>query len=117
MKNLFFILLFTIALYADMGNCLSCHPKLLATISEDDRHRPMQSCIECHSPNKRGTLECGEKCFSCHSEEDLDAQEIKEHLVIEECRECHIDAIHDLFDTSKSFNQSQSESLKNFLIQ
>ena len=116
MKNLITILIFTLSLYANMGDCLTCHPKLLPNINEDKRHSAMQSCIECHSASKSATLECGEKCFSCHSKEDLDAQEIKEHLVIEECRECHVDAVHDLFDTSKSFDQSQGESLKDFLI-
>ena len=116
MKNFTIILFLTVSLYANMGDCLTCHPKLLANINEDDRHKPMQTCIECHSANKSGTLECGKKCFSCHSEKDLETEEIIEHLVIQECRECHINAIHDLFDTSKSFNQSQNESLKNFLI-
>ncbi len=116
MKNLIIILFLTLSLSADMGNCLTCHPKLLENIKDDARHSPMQSCIECHSANKTGTLECGEKCFSCHSAEDLDTDEIKEHLVIEECRECHINAVHDLFDTSKSFSQSQSESLQDFLL-
>ncbi len=117
MKNLIVLLFLTFSLYASMGDCLTCHPKLLPTINEDKRHSAMQSCIECHTANKSAVLECGEKCFSCHSKEDLNAGEIKEHLVFEACRECHVDAIHDLFDTSKSFNQSQSESLKDFLIQ
>jgi len=117
MKNLILLLFFTLSLHANMGNCLSCHPQLLSSIEKDARHKPMQTCIECHSANETGVLECGEKCFSCHSEKDLDADEIKEHRVIEECRECHINAIHDLFDRSKSFNQSQSESLKDFLLE
>jgi len=116
MKKLMIVLFVNLSLYAGMGDCLTCHPKLLPTIKEDKRHTAMQTCIECHSANKTGVLECGEKCFSCHSEEDLDAEEIKEHSVIQECRECHVDVVHDMFDTSNSFNQSKPETLKDFLI-
>jgi len=99
-----------------MGNCLSCHHKLVKNIETDSRHVAMKSCIECHTPSKSEALECGDKCFSCHSKEDMDDEEVKEHKVFEECRECHVNAVHDLFDTSKSFNQSQPESLQDFLI-
>jgi len=117
MKILITILFLVLFLYGDMGDCLTCHSRLLPNINEDERHSPMQTCIKCHSANKTGVLECGEKCFSCHSKEDLSDGNIEEHLAIEECRECHINVIHDLFDATKSFDQSQSESLKDFLIQ
>ncbi len=116
MKNLISMLFVTLSLYANMGDCLTCHPKLLTNIKEDKRHSAMQTCIKCHSANETSTLDCGKKCFSCHSKEDLEPQEIKEHQVIEECRQCHVNTVHDLFDTSKSFDQSQSESLQNFLM-
>ena len=116
MRNILLIIFLVFNLYANMGDCLTCHPKLLPTIDTDARHTAMKSCIKCHSASEKPVLECGDKCFSCHSKEDLDADEIKEHAIIEECRKCHVDAIHNLFDTSKSFNQSQPESLQDFLI-
>ncbi len=116
MKYLSIILFLSFSLCADMGDCLTCHPKLLPTIKEDKRHKAMLTCIECHSANKTATLGCGEKCFSCHSQEDLEPQNIKEHAVIQECRKCHVDVINDLFDSSKSFDQSKVESLQDFLI-
>ena len=116
MKNLIILIFLIFNLYGDMGDCLTCHPKLLPSIDTDNRHVAMKSCIKCHSASKKPVLECGDKCFSCHSKEDLEADEIKEHRVIEECRKCHVDAIRDLFDSSKSFDQSHTESLQDFLI-
>ena len=116
MKSLITLLTLLFLLHADMGNCLTCHPKLLSNIQADERHRPMKTCIKCHTPSESDVLECGEKCFSCHTQKDLQIDEIKEHLVFEECRKCHVDAINELFDTTNTFDQSHQESLKDFLI-
>ncbi|MEA1893235.1 MAG: hypothetical protein U9N33_11075 [Campylobacterota bacterium] len=115
MINLIIIFFLTLPLQASMGDCFTCHRDLLPNLQADKRHIAMKTCIECHSANETPTLECGDKCFSCHTEEDLDSDEIKEHQVIQKCRECHVDAIHELFDTSRSFDQSQNESLQDFL--
>ena len=116
MKTLILSVLFSFSLFASMGDCLTCHPKLLPNIQNDDRHTGMQSCIKCHEKNKDSTLECGEKCFSCHAKEDMDDENIPEHKVFEDCRECHVTQIHRMFDTSTSFDQSHQETLEDFLL-
>jgi hypothetical protein len=115
MKSLLIIFILLTSVYANMGDCFTCHPKLIKGIDTDTRHNSMLSCIKCHSPNKKSVLECGDKCFSCHKEKDLDPEEIPEHKVFEDCRECHVDAKKKLLDISKIHDQSHSDSLKDFL--
>jgi len=117
MKKLIILFTISLSLYANMGDCFTCHPKLIKGIDTSKEHRPMLSCIKCHSPNKKSVLECGEKCFSCHAQEDLDPKNIPEHQVFEDCRECHVNAKKKLLDITNSFDQSQVESLKDFLLQ
>lgn len=59
--------------------------------------------------------ECGSDCFGCHSMKKINAADVREHDVIGECRDCHVGADEKLFDISKPFGQSSSESLKDFL--
>lgn len=116
MKYLFTLLLFTFTLLACTGDCLTCHPKLIPTINEDLRHKPMLTCINCHSANPDSMAECGDDCFSCHSITKINAVNVREHDVIQECRDCHVGADEKLFDTSNTFDQSNSETLKDFLV-
>ena len=116
MKYLLIILIFNLSLLACAGDCMRCHPKLLATIDEDERHKPMLGCIKCHKPNPKSEGACGDKCFSCHSKADIDDANVAEHDIIEECRDCHVGEIQKVFDTSLSTDQSHSESMKDFLL-
>lgn len=117
MKSLLIILIFLTTLSANMGDCFTCHPKLIKGIDNSIEHRPMLTCIKCHSPNKKSVLECGDKCFSCHKQEDLEPEEIPEHRVFEDCRECHVTSKKKLLDITNTFDQSHVDSLKNFLLQ
>lgn len=116
MKLLFLFIAFVNLLLACTGDCLSCHPKLIATIEQDLRHKPMLTCINCHSANPDSMAECGSDCFGCHPMAKIYATKIPEHDVIQSCRDCHVGAIEKLFDTSKTFDQSKDESLKEFLL-
>jgi len=111
MKILIFILLLSLGLFAEMGDCFKCHPSL----KNDGVHGGMSSCIKCHSKSKSDATECGDKCFSCHTKDDMDVENIYEHEVFEDCRECHVTKIHNIFDTSTSFDQSHPETLQDFL--
>lgn len=117
MKSLLIIFTLLTSLYASMGDCFTCHPKLIKGIDADTNHKPMLSCIKCHTPNKKPVVECGDKCFSCHKEQDLEPEEISEHKVFEDCRECHINAKKQLLDISNTYDQSHIDSLKDFLSQ
>ena len=116
MKYLISLTLITSLLLACTGDCLTCHPKLVPTIKTDVRHKAMLTCINCHSANPSSMAECGSDCFACHSMKKINAADVREHDVIQACRDCHVGADEKLFDTSKSFNQSHSEPLKDFLI-
>ena len=109
-------MLLSFSLFGSMGDCLTCHPKLLPDLQNDDAHKPMQTCIKCHSKNETTATECGDKCFKCHTKEDMESGDILEHKVFEECRECHVTKIHKIFDPSTSFDQSHQESLQDFLL-
>ncbi len=115
MKYIIMILLFTFKLFACTGDCLTCHPALVPTINEDLRHKPMLTCIQCHSAEPNTMAECGDDCFSCHPMSKINKPNIREHDVIQACRDCHVGEKEKLFDTSNTFNQSKSESLKDFL--
>jgi len=116
MKYLSLIILFTYSLFACSGDCLSCHPKLIPTINEDLRHKPMLTCIKCHSSEASAMAECGDDCFSCHPMSKINKANVDEHRVIQECRDCHLGVKEKLFDTSNSFDQSHIKSLKDFLV-
>lgn len=115
MKSLILVLIFISSIFADMGDCFTCHPKLIKGIDSDKKHNSMLTCIKCHSPNKKSVLECGEKCFSCHKQEDLEPDSIPQHKVFEECRECHVKVKEKLLDITNTHDQSHVDSLKDFL--
>jgi len=116
MKYLIITLLFTYSLLACTGDCLTCHPKLVPTINEDLRHKPMLTCIKCHSAEPNTMAECGDDCFSCHPMSKINKPNIREHDVIQACRDCHVGENEKIFDNSIKYNQSQKKSLKDFLI-
>ena len=115
MKYFIFLLLFTYTLVACTGDCLTCHPKLLPTINEDLRHKPMLTCINCHSAEPNAMAECGDDCFACHPMSKINKANVREHDVIQKCRDCHVGETEKLFDITNSFDQSHIESLKDFI--
>lgn len=115
MKYILILTIFTISIFACTGDCMSCHPKLIPTIHEDLRHKPMLTCIECHSADPNKMADCGADCFACHPMSKINASNIGQHDVIQECRDCHLGMKEKLFDVSTSFNQSHTETLKDFL--
>jgi hypothetical protein len=115
MKIVLFIVFISLQIMACTGDCLTCHPNLVPTINEDARHKPMLTCIECHSANPNSMAECGSDCFACHSLKKINAAGVKEHDVIAGCRDCHVGAVEKMFDISTQLGQSRSESLKDFL--
>lgn len=117
MKYMLSILFTTVTtLLACTGDCLTCHPALVPTINEDLRHKPMLTCIACHSANPNSMAECGSDCFSCHSIEKIEKPQIKEHKVIRECRDCHLAMQKSALDITKPLGQSVQKPLKDFLI-
>jgi len=115
MKHLFIILIFFSSIYACTGDCLTCHPKLVPTINTDKRHKPMLSCIECHSAEPNAMAECGDDCFGCHPMKKINDANVRQHDVIQTCIDCHVNADKELMDISNSFDQSHTDSLKDFL--
>ena len=115
MKYIFFLLTFTSSLLACTGDCLTCHPKLLATINEDLRHKPMLTCITCHSAKPNSMAECGDDCFACHPMAKINKANVREHDVIQNCRDCHVGEKEKLFDVTATFDQSHVDTLKDFL--
>ena len=116
MKYLTLIALFCISIFACTGDCLTCHPKLIPTINEDLRHKPMLTCINCHSAEASKMAECGSDCFACHPMSKINKANVKEHDVIQACRDCHVGADEKMFDTLNPFDQSTKETLKDFLV-
>ncbi len=117
MKALYTFLLFTISLLACTGDCLTCHPALLPTINEDLRHKPMLTCINCHSANPSSMAECGSDCFGCHPMEKINKPNIREHDVIQQCRDCHMKMKQELLDLVSPSGQSRAQPpLKDFLF-
>lgn len=115
MKYILVLTVFTISLFACTGDCMTCHPKLVETINEDLRHKPMLTCIKCHSADPNKMADCGADCFACHPMSKINNPNVKEHDVIQKCRDCHVGAKEKLFDISNSFDQSHGETLKDFL--
>lgn len=115
MKYITLLILFTVSILACTGDCLTCHPNLVPTINEDLRHKPMLTCINCHSAEPNAMAECGDDCFSCHPIAKINAANVREHDIIKSCRDCHVGKKEKLFDISNSFNQSHVETLQDFL--
>lgn len=116
MKYMFLLLFFTTSLFSCTGDCMTCHPKLVPTINEDLRHKPMLTCINCHSADPNKMADCGADCFACHPMSKINAADVREHDVIQECRDCHVGVKEKLFDISTTFDQSHAESLKDYLV-
>jgi hypothetical protein len=116
MKYIIITILISLKLLACTGDCLTCHPALVPTINEDLRHKPMLTCIKCHSAEPNTMAECGDDCFGCHPMSKINKPNIREHDVIQTCVDCHVNADEKLFDVSSSFNQSNTEALKDFLL-
>lgn len=109
--RLIFVLLFSMSLgFSCSGDCLSCHPKLKATILTDKRHEPMLSCIGCHKEESGGQSACGNDCFACHPIEKIDPS-VKEHQVIETCRNCHMNMPKQLNPTPQSSSDTTLQDL------
>lgn len=85
---LFFILL--LPLWGCTGDCMTCHPALLKNIDTDKRHKPMTTCIKCHSADPAKMGDCGSDCFACHPIAKIEGAKVAEHAVIRECRDCHM---------------------------
>ena len=117
MKYILLLFIFTYSLFGCTGDCMTCHPKLIPTINEDLRHKPMLTCIKCHSSEPNTMAECGDDCFACHPMSKINKPNVREHDVIQKCRDCHVGEKEKLFDISNSFDQSHSNSLKDFLEQ
>jgi len=97
MKLLILLFTLTLALFSCTGDCLTCHPNLVPTIDEDKRHKPMLTCIKCHSANPNSMADCGSDCFACHPMSKINGLGIKEHDVIQGCRDCHVKMKEALF--------------------
>ena len=113
MKIIILILTAYLSLFACTGDCLTCHPKLVPTINTDLRHKPMLTCIKCHSANPVKMADCGSDCFSCHSIEKIEKPHVKEHEVIRGCRDCHMKLKEEML--SAPAQQSKQQPLKQFL--
>ncbi|MGE4295012.1 MAG: hypothetical protein AB7E49_04865 [Campylobacterales bacterium] len=87
------ILFFSAALVAlaCSGDCMSCHPALVANIQQDTHHRVMLECIQCHKESTNPDAPCGGNCFACHAPSSI-PQQIPQHASLNECRSCHITA-------------------------
>ena len=118
MKYLLSLLFITItSLMACTGDCLTCHPKLIPTINEDLRHKPMLTCINCHSADPNSMAECGSDCFGCHRVEKIEKVDVKEHDIIRTCRDCHLEMENEALDITGISGQSTQKPLKDFLLQ
>ncbi len=113
MKIVILLLLIYSFLVACTGDCLTCHPKLLPTIGTDTRHKPMLTCINCHSANPQKMADCGSDCFACHSIEKIEKPNVKEHGVIRGCRDCHVKLKQELL--TPPLQQSHEQPLRDFL--
>jgi len=118
MKKLVAISIFlTASLFACTGDCLTCHPALKPTILTDLRHKPMLTCINCHSANPSSMAECGNDCFACHPMAKIN-NGVKEHEVIQGCKNCHVKMKQELLDITNPRDQSRaSEPLRDFLLE
>lgn len=90
MKTITLLFVLLLPLWGCTGDCMSCHPALLKTIDTDLRHKPMASCIKCHTANPAKMAECGSDCFACHPVAKIEGVRVAEHAAIRECRDCHM---------------------------
>jgi hypothetical protein len=104
------------SLLACTGDCLTCHPALEANIQNDERHKPMLGCINCHAADPSKMADCGSDCFGCHPMEKIDKTGVREHGVIRQCRECHMRMKEELFDLTTPKEQSTTKPLKELLL-
>ena len=95
---------------------MTCHPALLKTIQTDTRHKPMLTCIKCHSAETDAMAECGSDCFACHSVEKIEKTPVPEHKVIRGCRDCHMKLKKAVTDIATPKDQSTVPTLKEMLI-
>ena len=118
MKNIAALILsgFFYGLLACTGDCMTCHPDLVPTIEQDPRHKPMLTCIECHSAKPDAMAECGSECFACHPVEKIEKANIPEHKVIRGCRDCHVKLKAMVTDIASPKDQSMQQPLKEILI-
>ena len=116
MKPLIIILFTVLGAFACTGDCLTCHPNLVPTINEDLRHKPMLTCINCHSADPNSMAECGSDCFACHPMEKINNANVREHDVIQKCRDCHVGLTEELMNVPMPTGQSHQEPLKEFLL-
>ena len=107
---------FVLSLIACTGDCLTCHPKLVPTIDSDERHKPMLTCIECHSPEPNSMAECGDDCFGCHSISKIESAGVAEHMVIRECRDCHVEKANEIMRALNYDSQSKRDSIRELLL-
>lgn len=116
MKKLTILCLFLLApLFGCTGDCMTCHPTLLKNIESDKRHKPMTTCIQCHSANPAKMAECGSDCFACHPVAKIEGINVKEHAVIRGCRDCHIKMKTTLGLDMLPKGQSSAPTLRDFL--
>jgi hypothetical protein len=94
---------------------MTCHPALMKNINADIRHKPMLTCIKCHSANPNSMAECGSDCFACHPVEKIEKANIVEHKVIRECRDCHMKMKVQLKIDALPQGQSSMPTLRDFL--
>ena len=113
MKILILILSISLTLFACTGDCLTCHPNLVPTIDQDQRHKPMLTCIKCHSANPNAMADCGSDCFACHPMSKINGLGIKEHNVIQGCRDCHVKMKEELFGISTKGESTLKDTLFN----
>lgn len=90
MKTIVFLWVLLLPLWGCTGDCMTCHPSLLKNIDADHRHKPMTTCIQCHSANPEKMADCGSDCFACHPVAKIEGIRVAEHAVIRECRDCHM---------------------------
>jgi len=117
MKKLILFIIFIVGIQAFgcTGDCMTCHPALLKNIDFDKRHKPMTTCIKCHSANPAKMADCGSDCFACHPVAKIEAARVAEHAVIRECRDCHMKLKASVqMDTSPK-GQSSQPTLRDFL--
>jgi len=104
------------AAYACTGDCMTCHPSLMPTIKQDARHKPMLTCIKCHSAAADAMAECGSDCFACHAIEKIEKADVAEHRTIRDCRDCHMQMKADLTDIATPKDRSNYRPLKDVLV-
>lgn len=110
-----FFLIFTIQALGCTGDCMTCHPALLKNIDFDKRHKPMTTCIKCHSADPAKMADCGSDCFACHPVTKIEGKGIEEHRVIRECRDCHMKMKTTLGLDMFPKGQSSAPTLRDFL--